>query len=419
MPSRHSAAHNLINRGVFDDLSSFRVLEDRISALGDENSKAVGDALEIFVEAYLATQPIAQCEETWLVGQIPLQIRSDLILPDDAKGIDGVYRTKHDSLVPYQVKFRSRRAYLTFTELAGFIGVTDRAEERVVFTNSNELADDIARRPGLRVVRGIDFDRLEPADFQAIEAWLKEKPVQKPKRTPRDYQEAALRDISACLSRNDRAHVVMACGTGKTLVALWSAERLGARRILVLLPSLSLLRQTLQEWSSHNGWGADYSYICVCSDPTVDQGSDEIQIDPSEVDFRVDTDPEIVEQFLRSPSQRVRVVFSTYQSSPVISQAMENIEPFDVAIFDEAHKTTGPTATTFATALSDSRIQIRKRLFFTATPRHYDINKRDEDGDLKFVSMDDEAVYGPRAHTLTFSKAARRGSYAATRSSYR
>ncbi len=175
------------------------------------------------------------------------------------------------------------------------------------------------------------------------------------------------------------------------------------------MPSLSLLRQTLQEWSSHNGWGADYSYICVCSDRTVNRGSDEIQIAPSEVDFRVDTDPAIVEQFLKSPSQRVRVVFSTYQSSLVISQAMANIKPFDLAIFDEAHKTTGPTATTFATALSDDKINIRKRLFFTATPRHYDLNERDEDGDLKFVSMDDEAVYGPRAHTLMFSKAAKAG----------
>jgi hypothetical protein len=152
----------LINKRVFDDLDSFRTLEDRISALGDENSKAVGDALEIFVEAYLATQPIAQCEQNWLVGQVPLQIRRDLVLPDDAKGIDGVYRTKHDSYVPYQVKFRSKRAYLTFMELAGFIGVTDRATERVIFTNSNELAGDIIRRPGLRVVRGIDFDAVFP-----------------------------------------------------------------------------------------------------------------------------------------------------------------------------------------------------------------------------------------------------------------
>jgi hypothetical protein len=69
MSSLHSAARTLINKKVFDDLDSFGTLEDRITALGDENSKLVGDALEIFVEGYLATQPITQCEENWLVGQ--------------------------------------------------------------------------------------------------------------------------------------------------------------------------------------------------------------------------------------------------------------------------------------------------------------------------------------------------------------
>jgi hypothetical protein len=191
MPSRHWSAQTLISKGIFDNLKSFRELEHRIQSLGDENSKVVGDAFETFVEAYLATQPIAQCEETWLVGQIPLHIRNDLILPHNTTGIDGVYRTRNDSLVPYQAKFRGGRAYLTFTELAGFIGVTDRAQERVIFTNSSELADDIIRRPGLRVVRGMDFDRLESGDFEVIEAWLKEQPLETPKRTPRDYQERA------------------------------------------------------------------------------------------------------------------------------------------------------------------------------------------------------------------------------------
>jgi hypothetical protein len=58
------------------------VKRSQAMALGDYKSKLVGDALEIFVEAYLATQPIAQCERNWLVGQIPLQIRRDLVLPD-------------------------------------------------------------------------------------------------------------------------------------------------------------------------------------------------------------------------------------------------------------------------------------------------------------------------------------------------
>jgi Type III restriction enzyme, res subunit len=39
--------------------------------------------------------------------------------------------------------------------------------------------------------------------------------------------------------------MLMACGTGKTLAAMWIAERLESRRTLILVPSLSLLAQTL------------------------------------------------------------------------------------------------------------------------------------------------------------------------------
>jgi predicted helicase len=51
----------------------------------------------------------------------------------------------------------------------------------------------------------------------------------------------------------------------------------------------------------------------------------------------------------------------------------------------------------------------RKRLFLTATPRHYEIRNRDKEGDFGIVSMDDETIYGPRAYTLTFGSAARQG----------
>ncbi|MCH7599053.1 MAG: Helicase associated domain protein, partial [Myxococcales bacterium] len=59
--------------------------------------------------------------------------------------------------------------------------------------------------------------------------------------------------------------------------------------------------------------------------------------------------------------------------------------------------------------LSDENLAIRKRLFFTATPRHYDIRKKDEEGEAKLVfSMDNKAVYGPVAHRLNFAEAANR-----------
>jgi hypothetical protein len=93
MSSKHANAGNLITRGLYDNLRTFTDLEQRISALGDENSKAVGDAFEIFVEAYLATHQKMQADSVWLVGQVPVDIRKQLNLPSDGKGIDGIFRS--------------------------------------------------------------------------------------------------------------------------------------------------------------------------------------------------------------------------------------------------------------------------------------------------------------------------------------
>jgi predicted helicase len=332
-------------------------------------------------------------------------------LPNDAKGIDGIFRTRTGVLVPYQVKFRSQRAYLTYTEIAPFLGLTERATDRIVFTNSNELAEDVKNRDAMRTVRGIDFDDLTIDDLRAISAWLRTQPVEIKKPDPREYQLEALARISGALGKSDRAHVVMACGTGKTLVALWAAEALKPKTVLVLLPSLTLLQQTLDEWCRCNNWGNDFTYLCVCSDPTVSarDANDPVRLDATDLEFRVDTSPDEVRRFIERDTPGVKVVFSTYQSSWVVSQGVRGLAPFDVAIFDEAHRTTGPQGGLFAHSLKDENIPIRTRLFFTATPRHYDIRHRDKEGDFRIISMDDEAMYGPRAYTLTFGSAARQG----------
>jgi predicted helicase len=225
MSSKHSSAGQLIQSGLYDELRTFAELENRINALGDENTKAIGDAFEVFVEGYLATQQKMQAETVWLVGGIPLDIRQQLNLPSDTKGIDGIFRTRTGTLVPYQVKFRSHRPYLTYTEVAPFLGLTERAKDRIVFTNSNELAEDVKNRDAMRTVRGIDFDDLKEDDFWAISSWLHEQPLAITKRAPRPYQIEALEKISETLAKSDRANVVMACGTGKTLVALSAYSR--------------------------------------------------------------------------------------------------------------------------------------------------------------------------------------------------
>ena len=216
----------------------------------------------------------------------------------------------------------------------------------------------------------------------------------------------ALADIKATLAKHDRATVVMACGTGKTLVSLWAAEQETPKTVLVLVPSLTLLKQTLLEWSEQTSWGERFSYVCVCSDPTVNLKDDALNTDTSEVGFRVDTDPTIVRRFLERQTTDIKVIFSTYQSAHVVGAGANGLPPIDLAIFDEAHKTIRGAS---SYAISDENIKIRKRLFFTATPRHVDIHHRDKEGEFRFYSMDDEAIYGPRAHTLSFGTAANKG----------
>jgi len=48
---------------------------------------------------------------------------------------------------------------------------------------------------------------------------------------------------------DERGQLIMACGTGKTLTALFISEKVAAERTLVLVPSLSLLAKTLRELS--------------------------------------------------------------------------------------------------------------------------------------------------------------------------
>ena len=406
MGASHHKATFWASKGVFGALRSFFDFESRVNQLAEEKDR--GDVFEIFIEGYLGTQSIAQCKEHWVVGSIPLALRERYNLPSDGTGIDGIYEAADGTHVAYQVKYR-QKSNLTYQEVAPFLGLTERFADRVIFTNAATLAHQAIART--RWVSRQDFLSLTPEALNEITAWIIGKPVERKRAEPDPrYQTQVLADIAKSLETNSRSTVVMACGTGKTLVALWAVEQAKPKTVLVLLPSLSLVQQTVREWARHNRWDARFSFICVCSDPTVAKSDDVLELNASDVGFRVDTDPAAVNRFLTASDDAVRVVFSTYQSSDVVADGIKGLPPIDIAVFDEAHKTTGLAGGQFSRALSDDHIPISRRLFFTATPRHIDIrSKRDKDGEYKVQSMDDHAVYGPRAHTLSFKAAADKG----------
>jgi predicted helicase len=289
------------------------------------------------------------------------------------------------------------------------MGLTDQVGERVLFTNCDDLSDVMDSRSSFFCIRGNDLDRLTKGDLKAIADWLQGAAFAPERKRPKPHQSDALKDILAGLDENDRVTAVMACGTGKTLVALWLAERRKAKRILVLVPSLMLVRQTLHEWLKETAWEQP-RFIAVCSDPTVRRGVDPLIIHQRDLDFPVTTDAAQVREFLTAPCDGAQIVFSTYDSAHVVGEASRGITTFDLCLFDEAHKTAGREGVKCGFALEDRNLSIKKRVFLTATPRHYDVRKKDKEGDKGLVySMDQPATYGPSVHTLSFAKAAERG----------
>lgn len=90
---------------------------------------------------------------------------------------------------------------------------------------------------------------------------------------PRPHQQQAIAAAVRTLTIGDRAQLAMACGSGKTLVGRWLAEQLGAAITLVVVPSLPLVAQTLQEWRSVTD--LQFEAFITCSDPTTAAGAAE------------------------------------------------------------------------------------------------------------------------------------------------
>lgn len=274
-------------------------------------------------------------------------------------------------------------------------------------------------------VTKIDLYALENSQI-AWEQYNPEQPVVlKDKKTLRDHQKAALDAAQKGLSTADRGKLIMACGTGKTFTSLKIAEKLAGKnkRVLFLVPSLSLLSQTLTEWTQESE--IPLHSFAVCSDSSVGKkkrhsaDDDAPQLLTHELQYPATTDPErlALEMTKRHDAEHMSVVFSTYHSINVISEAQNQyrLPDFDLIICDEAHRTTGATfadddESNFVRVHDDEFIHGLKRIYMTATPRIYGENAKAsaEQDKVTICSMDDPKLYGDELYTISFSEAVKR-----------
>ncbi|MCQ9125287.1 DEAD/DEAH box helicase [Corynebacterium amycolatum] len=237
---------------------------------------------------------------------------------------------------------------------------------------------------------------------------------------PRPHQQEAIDSAMAGFATRDRGKLIMACGTGKTFTALRLAERVaeengGKARVLFLVPSISLLSQTLKEWTAQGR--LDMRTFAVCSDSKVSRKAEDIATYDLEVPVSTNG-AEIAKRFESGKRAKgLHIVFSTYQSLPAVHEAQQQgLDDFDLVICDEAHRTTGITlagedASNFVRIHDADYIKASKRLYMTATPRLYDdsVKGKAQDHSAELASMDDEAIYGPEFYRLGFGEAVEKG----------
>ena len=113
----------------------------------------------------------------------------------------------------------------------------------------------------------------------------------------------------------------MPCGTGKSLTAYWIAEALKAKTILVAVPSLALVRQSLTDWTREFlAHGIKPDWLCVCSDETVGNlERDEFVGEVYDLGLPTHTDTNEIAALLRAPYVFASV--SAFQESPRVRSA--------------------------------------------------------------------------------------------------
>ena len=374
-----------------------------------------GTHFEKLIKTYLKEDPCYKglFADVWLWNEWPGRKEGDT-------GIDIVAKEQDSGdLWAVQCKFYESETPLPKSGIDSFLATSGRYNfaRRYIFTTTNKWSSNAEKAiqgqsiPCQRI--GIDQIAESVVDYQDIYGKGK---VTQTKKKLRPHQKEALEHVLSGFERADRGKLIMACGTGKTFTSLKIAEAIVSQKgssgnLLFLVPSISLLSQSLREWATEAH--LPQRNFAVCSDSQV--GKNEEGMRAYELAFPTTTSEKSLAKKLNEPreSGRVNIVFSTYHSIDVVAGAQKLGAPdFDLIICDEAHRTTGveqidKEISYYSKVHDQDRIKSKRRLYMTATPRIYSDSAKTKAAqhEIEYFSMDDESVYGEEFHRLDFSEA--------------
>ena len=259
-----------------------------------------GAHFEKLIKTYLKEDPRYKSllTDVWLWNEWPGRKEGDT-------GIDIVAQEQSGDLWAIQCKFYESNHVLQKAGIDSFLAASGRYNfsRRYIFSTTDKWSSNAEKTlqgqsvPCNRVgIAQIADSAVEFKDiYGSVKAAVK-------KKTLRPHQKQALKEVMKGFEHAERGKLIMACGTGKTFTSLKIAESIVSQpdssgNILFLVPSISLLSQSLREWATEAE--SPQRNFAVCSDSKV--GKDEEGMRAYELAYPTTTDSGVLARKLKEP----------------------------------------------------------------------------------------------------------------------
>ena len=391
---------------------NWKDFEKKISKLNEKDRGTVFEWLCVF---YLQIHPVYKAAYKRVLHSTEFlkdnDIKKKLGLKHHEEGTDIIGETFEGKIDIIQCKYKDNETKnITANDINSSVRIASGREARkwvdtiLICSNlkgftKNKVLDELDIQ--FRTLSFGDFQKIGDRDFKNIRLIINKKTLKYKKNNARPHQAKAVQEAINHFKTERRGQLIHACGTGKTLTSYFLFEKFNSKLTLYLVPSLQLINQTLTEWCKESlARNKLISPIVICSDKSNENISEyNPQLWLQELGIKVSNNFRELNQFVNS-RRKNKVIFCTYQSGKILSNHFKNIKKnIDLAFFDEAHNTTSSKSKIFGHLLEDKNINIKKRLFMTATP------KKLVGHDDRFYNMEDEKIYGKLIDEITFKTA--------------
>lgn len=400
-----------------------------------------GTKFEQLIANWFLSDPVyaPQVSKVWMWNDFPA--RKDFGTGHDV-GIDLVILTTDDEYWSVQCKCYQDSSTITQPMVANFIATSaiEFSDPKDItikhkFTKKIWVASGGRFNPQAKVffqksdIRYIGFQQLmsSQVDWELIYKGKSGQEARTLRKNPMKHQSLAIEKAREYFKTKNRGKLIMACGTGKTFTSLRLVEdQLNNKGlVLFLVPSISLLGQSLNAWFADSE--KEMKAVCICSDASAskktykddDDESDSVQ----DLAYPASTNAESAKNQLLQykDHEGLVVVFSTYQSIEVVwktqqlllNETKSEYGEFDFIVCDEAHRTaivqtdkdiSQNGLSPFARIHDAKYILGKKRLYMTATPKLMGTNIKMKN-DVTYFSMDDQEKFGDIIHKVNFAYA--------------